>query len=132
MSTTAHPPADAALTQGMVLVPAGRFTMGDDDYAREAPRRVVDLPAFWIDRHQVTNAQWAAYVADGGHLPAVQVEVGFDCLLGQLLAATADGGRKRLQPGPRCPRQGNADRVGFGHARPYHLVPSRSNPRFRS
>lgn len=56
---------------GMVLVPAGPFVMGSDEFPRETPRRVVDLPAYWIDRWPVTNADFARYVAqEGGPLPA--------------------------------------------------------------
>lgn len=47
----------------MVLVPAGPFVMGswlgDSD---EAPVSVVDLPAFYIDRHEVTNARFAGFL----------------------------------------------------------------------
>ena len=73
-STTATGRTTEDILEGMVLVPAGPFTMGDDAYPRETPRRTEDLPAFWIDRYQVTNEQWRAYVADGGHLPAYWVD----------------------------------------------------------
>jgi serine/threonine-protein kinase len=53
-------PADDAV---MVFVPAGEFPMGstDDDpgaQAEEKPQHVVSLDAFWIDRTEVTNAQY--------------------------------------------------------------------------
>ena len=47
----------------MVPVPAGPFTMGSDEFARERPVHVVDLPAFWIDRFPVTNEAFAVFVA---------------------------------------------------------------------
>ncbi len=58
----------------MVFVPAGVFLMGtpeDDPYAyqNEMPQHEVDLPAFWIDRTEVTNAQYAACVEDGACEP---------------------------------------------------------------
>lgn len=47
----------------MVLIPAGPFWMGsahgDED---EAPLGRVDLPAFYIDRHEVTNAQFLEFL----------------------------------------------------------------------
>ncbi len=50
----------------MVYVPEGTFTMGstdgDDD---EKPVRTVDLDAYWIDKYEVSNAQYAQCVADG-------------------------------------------------------------------
>jgi formylglycine-generating enzyme required for sulfatase activity len=49
----------------MVYVPAGEFKMGstegDDD---ERPVHAVVLDAFWIDRTEVTNAQYARCVGD--------------------------------------------------------------------
>jgi gamma-glutamyl hercynylcysteine S-oxide synthase len=56
-----------AVRDGMVLVPAGPFLMGSDEFAREAPPRVVDLPAFRIDRYPVTNDEYGAFVAGTGH-----------------------------------------------------------------
>ena len=52
----------------MVFVPEGTFTMGstDDDtyaYRNEKPEREVFLDAFWIDKYEVTNAQYAKCVA---------------------------------------------------------------------
>ncbi|MCR4406904.1 MAG: formylglycine-generating enzyme family protein [Anaerolineae bacterium] len=61
----------AATTQpasDMVLIPAGPFIMGSDaDDRDEAPQREVDLPAFEIDLFEVTNAQFAAFVAATGY-----------------------------------------------------------------
>jgi formylglycine-generating enzyme required for sulfatase activity len=51
--------------RGMVLVPAGPFTMGSTEYSSEWSVHEVWLEAFWIDRYLVTNAQWAAFVESG-------------------------------------------------------------------
>ena len=50
-------------------VPAGSFLMGSDDapYDDEKPQHKVYLPAFQIAKHLVTNAQYAAFVRDGGY-----------------------------------------------------------------
>jgi iron(II)-dependent oxidoreductase len=56
-----------ALRDSMVLVPAGRFLMGSDEFARETPPRLVELPAFRIDRFPVTNAEFATFAAATGH-----------------------------------------------------------------
>ncbi len=54
-----------------VLVPAGPFTFGTIKepwaYDNEQPARVVDLPAFWVERHPVTNGRFAEFVEDGGY-----------------------------------------------------------------
>ncbi|WP_188309164.1 formylglycine-generating enzyme family protein [Streptomyces sp. CBMA123] len=55
--------------EGMVALPAGHFAMGSDrHYPEEAPTRSVTVDAFAIDRHQVTNAQFAAFVAATGYV----------------------------------------------------------------
>lgn len=54
----------------LVYVPAGEFRMGDnfgDGEARERPVHVVDLDAFYIAKHEVTNAQWRKFRDDPGY-----------------------------------------------------------------
>jgi len=54
----------AAPPDGMVLVPAGMFEMGTgnpDAGDDEKPRRKRFLPAFYIDRYEVTNAQYKEF-----------------------------------------------------------------------
>jgi gamma-glutamyl hercynylcysteine S-oxide synthase len=54
-----------------VFVPAGPFVMGAHDqtwaYDNERPAHVVELPAFSVERHPVTNERFAAFVEDGGY-----------------------------------------------------------------
>ena len=55
---------------GMVLVPAGAFTMGSDDSnasTDQCPAHKVHLDAFYIDRHEVTNAQFEEFILAGGY-----------------------------------------------------------------
>jgi formylglycine-generating enzyme required for sulfatase activity len=49
----------------MVYIPAGIFTMGSNDSENEQPVHEVYLDGFWIDKYEVTNAQYAACVAEG-------------------------------------------------------------------
>lgn len=53
-------------TDDMVLVPAGEFTMGapadQGGLPDEQPMRLVYVSAFWIDRYEVTNAAYLAFV----------------------------------------------------------------------
>jgi formylglycine-generating enzyme required for sulfatase activity len=67
--TTASSPTQAPTDQVrekdgavMVYVPSGEFWMGGGSYAWERPRHKVYLDAFWIDRTEVTNAQYAQCV----------------------------------------------------------------------
>jgi len=50
---------------GVILIPAGPFTMGSTVYNDEGPVHEVWLDAFWVDRYPVTNAQWVAFLEDG-------------------------------------------------------------------
>jgi iron(II)-dependent oxidoreductase len=54
-----------------VEIPAGRFAMGCGDtrfaYDNERPRHMVDVPAFRIARHPVTNASWMHFSEGGGY-----------------------------------------------------------------
>jgi iron(II)-dependent oxidoreductase len=65
------PPPDAARLPAEVLVPGGPFTMGTsaEPWAldNERPAHQVDVPAFWLDVTPVTNAAYAAFIADGGY-----------------------------------------------------------------
>jgi len=66
---TPRPPA--APERGMVEVPAGPFPMGraGDGFAYDNERGAheVDLPSFAIDRFPVSNAQYLAFVENGGY-----------------------------------------------------------------
>ena len=46
----------------MVLVPAGRFTMGSDQYEDEKPPHTVYLDSFYIDKYEVTNSQYGKFL----------------------------------------------------------------------
>lgn len=55
--------------EGMVLIPAGTFQMGSPiGDVDEAPVHMVELDAFYIDQHEVTNAEYQAFVTATGHL----------------------------------------------------------------
>jgi formylglycine-generating enzyme required for sulfatase activity len=69
--TWARGPSDAELARqraatpsGMVFVPAGPFWMGSDDGDADGdarPRRRVSVASFYIDRLEVTNAQYRRF-----------------------------------------------------------------------
>jgi formylglycine-generating enzyme required for sulfatase activity len=47
----------------MVLVPAGEFVMGTNDrLPDEGPEHKVTLPAFYIDKYEVTNLQYKQFI----------------------------------------------------------------------
>ena len=55
----------ADVSAGMVLIPGGEFQMGSSDseaYADEKPVHTVYVDAFYMDKYEVTNAQYKAFV----------------------------------------------------------------------
>lgn len=84
-------PADDPRRDGMVFVPAGRFLMGSTEeeiesihrayggsrklYENEVPQRELELDAYFVDRTEVTQAQYHAFVEATGHpVPFVERE----------------------------------------------------------
>lgn len=68
LSTTSTSPATASPHPGMHWIPGGRFRMGardNDEQARldERPQHPVSVSGFWMDVNDVTNADFAAFVA---------------------------------------------------------------------
>lgn len=57
----------------MAWIPGGAFLMGSDQhYAEEAPAHLVKVDGFWIDRHAVTNAEFARFVRKTGYETAAE------------------------------------------------------------
>jgi formylglycine-generating enzyme len=57
----------------MVWIPGGTFLMGSDDhYPEEAPAHPVTVGGFWVDRHTVTNHQFARFVAKTGYVTVAE------------------------------------------------------------
>jgi len=71
---TVPPPAIRHEVDGkeMAYIPAGSYQMGSDrDYSEEAPAHAVTLPAFYMDKYPVTNAEYAIFMrAAGANAPA--------------------------------------------------------------
>jgi formylglycine-generating enzyme required for sulfatase activity len=62
-------PRPAPDTAGMVLVRGGRFLQGAAPArAEEGPPRTTQVGAFWIDRTEVTNADFARFVSATGYV----------------------------------------------------------------
>ncbi|BBX18538.1 sulfatase-modifying factor 1 [Mycolicibacterium duvalii] len=56
------------MVTGLVALPGGSFRMGSTRfYPEEAPVHTVTVEPFEIEAHPVTNAQFAAFVADTGY-----------------------------------------------------------------
>ena len=58
---------------GMRWISAGTFQMGDDNaYPEEGPAHTVSVGGFWIDECPVTNADFAAFVAETDYLTVAE------------------------------------------------------------
>lgn len=65
-------PAAAADAPEFAFVPGGPAVVGDTlgiGQEDERPPRLVDVPAFWLARREVTNAQFAAFLNECGGEP---------------------------------------------------------------
>lgn len=77
----------------MVLIPAGTFTMGADDstgMADEYPKHTVDIAGFWMDEHEVTNAEFAQFVAATGYVTTAEKPISKEELLASLPPGTPE------------------------------------------
>jgi formylglycine-generating enzyme required for sulfatase activity len=78
-------PADAP--PGMVWIPGGEFTMGTDSelgWADEKPAHRVRVDGFWMDKTDVTNAQFRKFVEATGYVTTAEKPPDIDEILRQL------------------------------------------------
>jgi formylglycine-generating enzyme len=59
--------AGTADTTGMVYIPGGTFLMGADEFPDSRPVHQVAVDGFYMDEHEVTNAQFAEFVKATGY-----------------------------------------------------------------
>ena len=80
LAPPATPPAEIDYRGPMVLVSAGEFIMGDDNGPpEERPAHRVSVPAFYIDKYEVTNQKYRQYcVPQAIPLPSVPQDSGKD------------------------------------------------------
>ena len=87
---------------GMVWIPAGEFTMGSDDaqsMPNERPAFRVRLDGFWMDEHDVTNAEFARFVAETGYVTIAERPVDWELLKVQVPPGTPKPPDEMLLPG---------------------------------
>ena len=91
-------PKEQGSTSGMVKIPAGQFLMGADDAqgdGDELPKHRVAVDAFWMDAHEVTNAQFEAFVKATGYITTAERKPEWEEL------------KKQLPPGTPAPPEDN-------------------------
>ncbi|QJW91919.1 formylglycine-generating enzyme family protein [Spirosoma taeanense] len=59
-------------TKGMVWIGGGTFQMGADEFPDARPVHEVSVKGFWMDEHEVTNAQFAEFVRQTGYVTVAE------------------------------------------------------------
>ena len=72
---------DSLLVKDMVLIPSGTFEMGSvnkEGFYDEYPRHVVKINSFWMDKTEVTNAQFKKFVDETGYITTAEKKIDWD------------------------------------------------------
>ncbi|MFN8857118.1 MAG: formylglycine-generating enzyme family protein [Planctomycetaceae bacterium] len=87
---------------GMVWIPGGVFTMGSnaaEAWDDEKPAHPVEIDGFWLDEHEVTNAQFEKFVAATEYQTTAERAPTVEELLAQLPPGTPPPDPATLVPG---------------------------------
>jgi formylglycine-generating enzyme required for sulfatase activity len=71
-TTTPVPAPPGAAPDGMAWVPGGRFWMGDNHFPDALPVHAVTVDSFWMDKTEVTNAQFGRFVKETGYVTVAE------------------------------------------------------------
>jgi len=98
------PPAGYTPPEGMVWIPGGQFMQGavpQDAHAmsHEKPAHPVLIDGFYMDRHEVTNAQFAEFVGATGYVTVAERPLDWDELKKQLPEGTPRPADSIFKPG---------------------------------
>jgi len=86
-ATPPEPAPDYPAPDGMVWIGGGTFHMGGDEGADDnRPIHPVTITGFWMDRHEVTNALFAKFVAATGYVTSAEKPLPTAMLDGELQA----------------------------------------------
>ncbi|MDE5439106.1 formylglycine-generating enzyme family protein [Elizabethkingia meningoseptica] len=88
---------------GMALIPAGSFNMGSngDEWAREweFPQHEVSVKSFYMDIHEVTNAEFEKFVKATGYVTTAEKPVDWETMKKELPPDTPKPSDEDLMPG---------------------------------
>lgn len=87
---------------GMAWIPGGKFTMGTneaDAYPAEKPAVEVEVSGFWMDTHEVTNAEFAKFVEATGYITVAERKPDWEELKKQVPPGTPKPDDSVLVPG---------------------------------
>ena len=86
----------------MVWIPGGRFLLGTtkrQSFPSELAAHLVQVQSFWMDQHNVTNAEFAAFVAATGYVTMAERKVDWEELKQELPLGTLKPTDEALAPG---------------------------------
>lgn len=93
---------NAAGYEGMVFIEGGTFEMGaDNNQARpdEYPKHPVKVHSFWMDEHEVTNAQFAEFIEETGYVTVAEKDVDWEVMKTQVPPGTPKPSEEMLKAG---------------------------------
>ncbi len=88
--------------QSMVWIPGGEFIMGSEHpkaQRNEGPAHRVKVSGYWVDRYDVTNADFARFVAATGYVTTAERKPRWEDLKAQLRPGTPEPADNALVPG---------------------------------
>lgn len=100
--TTTPPRPTDANTEGMAWIPGGEFTMGTDSPGapvEERPAHRVKVDGFWMDRTDVTNAEFRRFVEATGYVTTAERKPDWEELKKQVPPGTPKPADELLVPG---------------------------------
>ena len=77
--------------QGMAWIPGGAFLMGTNDkesFPNERPAHLVQVQGFWMDVHDVTNAEFTKFVEATGYVTTAERPINWEDLKKELPPGT--------------------------------------------
>jgi formylglycine-generating enzyme required for sulfatase activity len=86
----------------MVWIPGGTFLMGTNDkesFPNERPAHLVQVEGFWMDVHDVTNAEFARFVEATGYITTAERPIKWEDLKKELPPGTPKPDDSALAPG---------------------------------
>ena len=88
--------------ENMIAIPGGSFWMGGDNEQAEPdeyPKHKVSVSDFYLDEHEVSNAEFSAFVVETGYVTVAEREVSWEELKKSVPAGTPKPHDSILQPG---------------------------------
>jgi formylglycine-generating enzyme required for sulfatase activity len=85
----------------MLLISGGTFSMGGDDdqaWRDEYPKHEVVIDSFWMDAHEVTNAQFTAFVEATDYVTTAEKAVDWEEIKKELPPGTPKPDASQLAP----------------------------------